>query len=145
MLMTTSIQQKGFTLVELIVVIVILGIISAVAAPRFFDQQAYKERVFKDDLVSALRYAQKRAVASGQAVQVVIDASGFTLSYVDGTVVLHPDGDDFKNIDPPPLTLTANTIIFDALGRATATVGLDDVGFANSDITIYEETGCVTQ
>jgi MSHA pilin protein MshC len=138
-------QQKGFTLVELIVVIVILGIISAVAAPRFFDQQAYKERVFKDDLVSALRYAQKRAVASGQAVQVVIDANGFALSYLDGTVVFHPDGALFKNIDPPPMTLAANTITFDALGRATATVGLGDVGFANSDITIYGETGCVTQ
>ena len=30
-------QQKGFTLIELIIVIVILGIVAVTAAPRFFD------------------------------------------------------------------------------------------------------------
>src|SRR5690554_4897435 len=30
-------QQKGFTLIELIIVIVILGILAVTAAPRFFD------------------------------------------------------------------------------------------------------------
>ncbi len=31
------VKQRGFTIVELIMVIVILGIVSAVALPRFFD------------------------------------------------------------------------------------------------------------
>lgn len=35
-----SMVQKGFTLIELIIVIVILGILSVVAAPRFIDIQS---------------------------------------------------------------------------------------------------------
>lgn len=35
--MTRSKQQKGFTLVELVIVITVLGVLAAVAVPKFFD------------------------------------------------------------------------------------------------------------
>ena len=38
------VKQRGFTIVELIMVIVILGIISAVAVPRYFDRKVFDER-----------------------------------------------------------------------------------------------------
>lgn len=155
-------NNQGFTIVELVVVIVVLGIISAVAAPRFFDLKGYEEIAFKDELVNALRFAQKRAVASGEVVEVIIepDARDFFLRYDDDgkTRVNHPAGDKYRfsivhKYEEPPTSviLKDETIIFDALGRADSTFSPDDfdgppianVGYNDSSITVWRETGCV--
>ena len=45
--------QRAFTLIELILVIVLLGTLSAVAGPRFFDSRAFEERRYQDELATA--------------------------------------------------------------------------------------------
>ncbi|WP_417791787.1 prepilin-type N-terminal cleavage/methylation domain-containing protein [Stutzerimonas xanthomarina] len=62
--------QRGFTIVELILVIVIIGILAAVVGPRFFDNRDFDERFYFEEVLSAVRYAQKLAVASGCYIQV---------------------------------------------------------------------------
>ena len=58
-------REAGYSLVELVLVIVILATIGMLAGPRFFNNDAFDERGYYDELASALRYAQKVAVASG--------------------------------------------------------------------------------
>lgn len=70
----------GYSLVELVLVIVILAIIGSVAGPRFFDNDAFNERAYYDELVSAIRYAQKIAVASGCRVRIDIGVSSYNLT-----------------------------------------------------------------
>ncbi len=63
-----SLQQGGFTLVELVMVILILGVLSAYAAPRMFNSSDFYARGFHDETLALLRYAQKAAVAQRRTV-----------------------------------------------------------------------------
>jgi len=55
--------NQGLTMIELIVVIVILGIMSAIAVPRFLDLQGQAQRSARDGLTSNLRSAASLAYA----------------------------------------------------------------------------------
>lgn len=57
-------------MVELITIIVIVGIISVVALPRFAGNDAFRDRATADQVAAALRYAQKVAIASHSNVTV---------------------------------------------------------------------------
>lgn len=50
-------NAKGFTLIELIIIIVILGIISAIAIPKYLDAKKAAEKAVAEGLVGAMRSA----------------------------------------------------------------------------------------
>jgi len=86
------VEQRGFTIVELIMVIVIIGILAAVAGPRFFSKSNFDERFYFEEVLSTVRYAQKLAVASGCRIQVSQDSTS-------GRLLLHRADDcDVANL-----------------------------------------------
>jgi len=56
-------QQSGFTLIELVVVIVILGILAAIAVPKYVDLSASALAAAKKGMSGAVKAAQMIAIA----------------------------------------------------------------------------------
>lgn len=68
--------QQGFTLIELITVIILLGILSAFAISRFPSSQGYSTAIIKNQLIASARLAQQTAMSrSSPTNNVVLNVS----------------------------------------------------------------------
>jgi len=70
------ISLKAFTLIEIIMVIVILGILTALAAPRFEDFYSVKIRNAAKKIASDIRYVQQYAVANHTDYKITFSVAG---------------------------------------------------------------------
>ncbi|OIR19390.1 hypothetical protein GALL_02700 [mine drainage metagenome] len=140
--------QYGFTLAELVAVIVIIGIVAAVAAPRFFDRNLFDSRSFYDQVISTLRYAQKAAIAQHSYVCVGYGANSISLTYgvtaACGSNLTGPTGQTpYTIVAPSGVTLSGGAAFsFDALGRPSAAQSITVSGYSSA-ITVEAETGYV--
>jgi MSHA pilin protein MshC len=150
-------QSGGYTLVELVMVLVIVGIMGAVVAPRFFDSSAFQSRGFADQVQATLRFAQKTAIAQRRNVCVAFTLPApstltLTIANTSGaaslcdTALTSPDGQiPYTVTAPSGVTLSGGTAFnFDALGRPSAAQDITVSGYA-THIIVGTETGYVHQ
>jgi MSHA pilin protein MshC len=150
----------GFTLIELVMVILILGIVSVTMLPRFFSQDPLRTTTFYHDLLQGLRYSQLAAVTRGCRIRAEITASGYSLSQVASysssnfTDTVNRPGElaPYTNDDLPAGAIaSAVTFVFNPSGTiereasSTSLVSISTYSLAvgTHTLTLYGESGLV--
>ncbi|MDO9365873.1 MAG: type II secretion system protein [Methylotenera sp.] len=139
--------NTGFTLIELIMVMVIVSILAIAVMPRFTDQSAFESRGFHDETMSLLRYAQKTAIAQRRTVCVSLNATGVAL-----TIDTDTPADEICNAAPTlpstprggnGLTGSVNAFTFTPLGSTNQSANINITIAGSTGITVEAATGYV--
>lgn len=155
--------SSGFTLIELVVVMVVVGIVAAIAIPRFSLLGGFSDVAYRDQIKSTLAYARKAAVARRRHTCLVFAAdSSATLSAEPATPDTHvgncpydalmmPSG--ASSIVPPsnvsitsptlPLTIQFNAEGRPIVGGGTIIVVTSAGSGSTSSVTIEADSGYV--
>lgn len=145
-------RNSGFTLVELVVTLVALGILAAIAAPQLTGTQAYDQLGFSDRTLAILQYAQKSAIAKRRQVCAAFTATSVTLTF---SSAFNPPACDTNLTGPGsenPYALTATGVAtysptpanftFNPLGQASVGQTITIAGGVRP-ITVEADTGYV--
>ncbi|MEW6765910.1 MAG: GspH/FimT family pseudopilin [Pseudomonadota bacterium] len=147
-------RSGGFTLIELVVVMVLIGALSVVVIPRLSDT-TFMEYGYSEELLSALRHARQTAVTRNTGISVAFATDGFRVCQADvcpasgGNYLTNPasgqpwDGSAAGRGKAPEgvgIATALALVTFDGLGRPSASGTL---AVADHALTIEAETGYV--
>ena len=94
--------EKGFSLIELVMVMVIIGLLGAVAIPSFVDKDISARITAKNDKSAAIKNAMNIALADSKTfpsvTQLASYVQGETVSAIDQGIVVNVIGE--KHIVP---------------------------------------------
>ncbi|WP_435805038.1 pilus assembly FimT family protein [Shewanella psychromarinicola] len=120
--------QLGFTLVELVTTMILIGILAVAVLPRLSSDSSYSAYTLRNEFISELRLVQLQALQNtDQCYQIEVNASGYTLGYFSdrtGNTCSNPvrteQAQAFSGGAHIALASTASqafSITFDSLGR----------------------------
>jgi len=140
-------KRGGFTLIEVAAVLVILGILAAVAVARLTSTASYSVISEAEILKTHFRFAQMKALSDVNATWgIAVAAGSYTLQNngAEAAIIL-PGAESATHSFPSGVSSTAQTITFDTWGSpgdADLTLTLSGGG-ESATITITRNTGFI--
>lgn len=133
-------RAAGFTLIEALIVVIVLGVLTGLAVPSFRDlmrSQAIKNASF--DVFSSLVLARNEAVTRNATVTITPNGGNWAI----GWQITDASGAVIRRQDPFPagVTITGPAIVsYNAMGRLTSAI----TGFGLVDSGGGFNTRCIT-
>ena len=135
--------MRGFSMLELVVVLVIVGVLAAIFVPRF-TQPEIDATWYHEQVKAGVRYAQRQAVAQRRSVFVRVQPATLELCYDAGCAapITHiTTGAAYVLTAPSGVTLSPSTTFsFNGLGQPSAALTLNIGGHL---LNVTAETGYV--
>jgi len=129
-------NSLGFTLVEMVMVIILIGVISAIGIGLFARSSTFSPLLATQQLASATLLAQQAALAGNSVNTVTIsrDTKSFSFSAAGSSFSIRHEGANMSyrpvsQTAASPVTSTNTQITFDRMGRLAAPVSGEDIEF----------------
>ena len=130
--------ERGFTLIELISVVILISVISVTLFSRLGSISSTNIQASRDDLIAALFFAQQTAMARS-GIQAVVTTNSVSVTESGIPLIVHSKG--YPLSFPSGITSTPATFVYDKLGRTTsATITLTGSGGASA-LVVVEASG----
>lgn len=123
--------NRGFTLIEVIIVVVILAIVSLIAVPMFSSAAGVQVRTAANMIASDLEYAQSMAITNGSAYSVVFNTAAESYKIVDS------EGDVIQN----PLRPGSDYVVNFASDSRLSRVNIKTVLFGSASVVQFDYLG----
>lgn len=130
----------GFTVVELVIAIMIIGILAAVGMSRLLEGDVYNAAVVRDQLLSLARASQQRALGRGD-VALIIRPNGSELEITTAEAFVDVNTFtplQFSSIDMRSVSLAGDVNITASCGT---TVSTEVISNSNPMVIQYNELG----
>ena len=147
-------HNSGFSLVELVATLTVVGILAAFAVPRMFDRTSFEARAVYDATQSAIRYGQKIAIAQRRSppatpIYVVVTPAQVGVCYdaACATPVSDPVTGGPMLVAAPAGIALSPTTTFTFTGSGTPSIGarlaitVSSTAAGDVDRTLYVEAG----
>ncbi len=112
--------EQGFSLLELITVMILLGILSVTLFSRLGPVSTAAVQSGRDDIIAALFFAQQTAMMRSSGGNIGLQLTTHSVSVTENGQPIRVAADYYPLALPQGVSATPATFVFDKLGRTTA-------------------------